>query len=205
MRKTRSWVDWITLAAAALLFLLVLIAPALAEAKEWSGEEQRLWQAYCSGELIRLHVVANSDSPQDQAVKLAVRDAVIEAFVPFLSQIADADSHRLFRLLAGHTDSFQKAAQTRARELGFTGEVTVQAGILELPAKQYGQVRLPSGSYKALRITLGNGQGRNWWCVLYPQLCLALSASGSEKPVWNCTQIFRHWLALPVQKEGNML
>lgn len=205
MHQSRSWMDWLTLIGAALLFLLVLLSPVMAEGREWSEEEKHLWQAYKNGELIRLHVVAHSNAPKDQAIKLAVRDAVIEAFAPFVIRNAKNDGHLLFQTLCNHSDTFQSIAESRAKELGFSGTITVQAGTMELPAKQYGQVLLPSGSYRALRITIGNGQGRNWWCVLYPQLCLALSASSTEKPVWSCSQIFRHWLALPVQKGRNML
>ena len=187
--------------AAALLFLAALIFPALAAAKEWTAEEQRLWKACRNGEIIRLHVVANSDSPRDQAIKLAVRDAVIAAFAPVLSSDQWADCSHLFQVLSNNVSAFQKAAEQRAKELGFSGQITAQAGVLELPSKRYGQVLLPKGSYKALRITLGSGQGQNWWCVLYPQLCLALSASETEKPLWNCSEIFRQWLVLPVQKE----
>ena len=132
----KGWTDWMMLAAAAVLFLLALIAPALTAAKEWTHEEQKLWDAYQSGELIRLHVMANSDSPQDQAVKLAVRDAVIETLTPLILQSAPQNSPSLFHLLSKHTGIFQSAAEAKARELGFSGRVTAQAGIFELPAKQ---------------------------------------------------------------------
>ena len=77
------------------------------------------------------------------------------------------------------------------------GSVFFQADILFLPEKRYGKVTLPAGPYRALRVVLGNGEGQNWWCVLFPQLCLSLAETRPTQETqffWSSRQIFRHWL-----------
>jgi len=199
------WKEWGLLLAAALLFLLALAGPLAAAGESLTSEEIRLWEAYRNDELIRLHVVANSDTNYDQSIKLAVRDAVISAFGDLLVKAGGTGSDAVFSILSAHAEDMQKIACSTARKLGFEGAVTAQAGIMELPEKIYGQVTLPKGNYRALKITLGKGEGKNWWCVLYPQLCLALSGSETPKPEWDCVRIFQQWLAFPVQTEGNVI
>ena len=134
----------------------------------WAGARQR----QLSDRLIRLHVTANSDSRADQAVKLAVRDAVLSLAGPALegaSSLSEA-SERLRGLLP---DLAEEAA-------GISGG-PVRAALTEefFPTREYEDFALPAGRYTSLRITLGEGDGRNWWCVVYPPLC----ASGTEKAV----------------------
>lgn len=194
--------DWLLIALAAVLFLLLLALPVrMALAEEWTAEERKLWDAYQSGELIRLHVLANSDSPEDQAVKLQVRDALIQTFGQMLTGSDEQSSDALFEVLKQNIGHMQQTAQTCALRWGFTGSVSAEAGLLHLPSKQYGNITLPEGEYRALRITLGEGVGQNWWCVLYPQLCLSLAET--EEPseddlFWSSEQIFRHWLLMDV-------
>jgi len=186
--------DWLMILAAAMLFLIALLGP-FAMALAQTPEETQLQQAYESGQLIRLHVVAHSDSAYDQQVKLAVRDAVIDAFQQEVIQAANAGCDELFAWLLQSTDRMEQTALQCARSLGFCGDVRAECGVLALPAKTYGSVTLPAGEYRALRITLGSGQGRNWWCVLYPQLCLALAQEEPEKAVeWDAQRILRKWL-----------
>ena len=195
-RKNRgAFLDGLLLIAAAALFLMVLILP-VACAMSLTEEEAQLMAAYEQGEIIRLHVVANSDSARDQQIKIVVRDAVLSAFGRELAQAGTSGSDEAYRLLVLHQEELERIASSAAKELGFAGNVEAEVGMLQLPEKRYGQATLPAGSYRGLRITLGQGQGRNWWCVLFPQLCLALSGEALE-PRWNIPRVLQHWMLLP--------
>lgn len=194
--------EWLLIALAAALFLLALALPVrMALSEEWNAEERKLWDAYQSGDLIRLHVLANSDSPEDQAIKLQVRDALIETFGQILTGSDEQSSDALFETLRRNIGHMQQTAQSCAQRCGFTGSVSAEAGILHLPSKQYGKVTLPEGEYRALRVTLGEGAGQNWWCVLYPQLCISLAETEEPSAVelfWSSERILRHWLLMDV-------
>lgn len=203
-----EWADWLWLLVAAVLFLGALLLP-LSSAFALSEEEAQLQQAYASGQIIRLHVLAHSDQPRDQAVKLAVRDALIDAFGDLLVDAADQGFDAVYDALLENLPAMQAVAQARARELGFDGPVRAEAGVLFLPEKAYGQVILPAGRYRALRVSLGDAKGQNWWCVLYPRLCLALAGEAEETqapPVfqWHTSRIFAQWLLFG-QEGANML
>lgn len=188
--------DWLWLLIAALLFLTALIFPFTAALAALTPEEKELQNAYEQGNLIRLHIVAHSDSPEDQTIKLAARDAVIDAFGEVLAHSAQAGCDAAFDALKQNERMLLLVAKQTVRELGFEGSVTSEAGILHLPQKTYGNVVLPEGEYRALRITIGSGQGRNWWCVLFPQLCLALAQDDDPSPsfTWDSARIFQNWL-----------
>lgn len=190
--------DWLWLFLAALGFLAALIFP-FTSALALSSEEEVLLSACESGQLIRLHIVAHSDSPKDQAIKLAVRNAMINEFGKLLVSSAAEGFEKAYEALVNHVENMRTTAESCAKSLGFDGPVKAEAGILELPEKRYGQVILPKGEYHALRITLGNGAGQNWWCVLFPQLCLSLSSDETDKavlhPHWGSERIFSNWLS----------
>ena len=188
-----------------ILCLLLCFLPACA-ASAVSRGELSLIRAYEQGELIRLHILAEDDSPQAQALKLHVRDAVLKAFA---SSLQGDDADELYEQLQLHAEDMRQVAEAEARMRGFQGAVSVEVGWLELPAKQYGRVLLPAQRYRGLRITLGAGQGRNWWCVLFPSLCLA---SATDTP-WrtepsfeqasitaDSTRILSLWTAYPPQQ-----
>ena len=165
----------------------------------------QMLEALESGEIIRLHVLADGDDAESQRVKLCVRDALIAAFGEMLLDASQTDADTVYETLLTHVSQMEEAALACARENGFTGPVTAEAGVLTLPAKTYGQVTLPEGDYRALRVTLGSGQGQNWWCVLFPQLCLAVSSEGVEAQpaevpdlTWDTKRIFSQWLIFPV-------
>lgn len=188
-------------------FLLVLLWPlhSLGTTVAYTPEERSLLEALESGEIIRLHVLADGDDAESQRVKLCVRDALIAAFGEMLLDASQADADTVYETLLTHVSQMEEAALACARENGFTGPVTAEAGVLTLPAKTYGQVTLPEGDYRALRVTLGSGQGQNWWCVLFPQLCLAVSSEGVEAQpaevpdlTWDTKRIFSQWLIFPV-------
>lgn len=195
-RRFGAWREILLFAAAVVAFVLLLLFPLAYAFGE--SEEESLRAAMQSGEIIRLHVIANSDSEEDQAVKLAVRDVLIEAFGQMLREAAAVDCETAYSALCGSCVQMQQTAECKARELGFEGKVTAEAGWMQLPAKTYGSVTLPEGTYRALRVTLGKGEGRNWWCILYPQLCLALACKTEGEIIWEMETILRHWLVVPV-------
>ena len=190
------WTDSMLLLLAVILFLLVLLLPlAFAVADELSKEEQLLLTAFENGEIIRLHVIAHSNSARDQQIKYAVRDALIEQFGEILSACG-SDHETAYRLLHESITEMEHTARQTAAAMGFQGEVNAEVGWLELPQKRYGNVMLPSGRYRAMRIVLGSGEGENWWCVLYPQLCLALSEDEPQNSaiVWDSARIWANWI-----------
>lgn len=189
--------DWLLIALAALILLTALALP-FGAALALTQEERQLRHAYESGEIIRLHVLAHSDAAEDQAVKLRVRDAVIEQFGHILSHVGSAGYAQAQSLLRAHQADLLQAADHCLKVLGSPHRARVEVGRMHLPEKQYGQVTLPEGEYFALRIIIGSGEGENWWCVLFPQLCLALSEAPAEAPAWHSKRILQSWLALPV-------
>ena len=125
--------------------------------------------AETSKELVRLHVVAEDDSPSAQALKLQLRDTCLRCAQVCLSDAPDADT--AYMRLMQHLDDFEAACTARARELGYAGSITAETGVFHFPDRIYGNLSVPAGAYRALRITIGEGEGHNWWCVLYPTLC----------------------------------
>ena len=119
---------------------------------------------------IRLHVVAADDGAAAQALKLKVRDACLEAARALLMDCDDADE--AWRRINDNLETLSAAAEARARALGYAGEVRSQTGEFDFPDRRYGALFVPAGRYRALRVVLGSGEGRNWWCVLFPSLCL---------------------------------
>lgn len=116
--------------------------------------------------IIRLHVVANSDSPQDQALKLAVRDEIIK----MMEGQENLEAARGY--IDSHLDEIEDTAEKVIRERGFDYPAAACRKVSFIPEKRYEDLTLPAGNYEALRVTLGRGEGHNWWCVIFPQLCL---------------------------------
>ena len=121
-------------------------------------------------DFIRLHVVASGDSDWEQEVKLAVRDACLETVRGFAGGCGSADE--TYAAVNANLAALRNAAVVAARKMGFEGEVTVETGVFAFPDRVYGELFVPAGDYRALRVTLGEGEGHNWWCVLYPSLCV---------------------------------
>jgi len=121
-------------------------------------------------DLIRFHVIANSDSTFDQSVKLAVRDSVIEEVNTILNEASSKQEAQM--LLAEHKDEIIKKANAVLKQHHCYYGADAVLGTSSFPTKTYGDLTLPAGEYDAFRIILGEGKGKNWWCVLYPPLCL---------------------------------
>lgn len=119
---------------------------------------------------IRLHVLAEDDSDAAQALKLEVRDACLEAARALLADCSGAEE--AWSLVEENVDALAAAARARARALGYEGPVTAETGVYDFPDRRYGGMLVPAGEYRALRVVIGAGAGHNWWCVLYPSLCL---------------------------------
>jgi len=129
--------------------------------------------------VLRFHVIADSNNPRDQQLKLMVRDAVLEYLRPELS--GAQDQAVASRLIQKKLPQIQEIATATLRDAGCADKVQVFLGTFDFPARAYGQVTLPAGSYRALRIVLGKGEGKNWWCCLFPPLCYVdLTRSGRE-------------------------
>lgn len=125
-------------------------------------------------QLIRFHVVANSDSEQDQAIKLQVRDAVLESIQSDLARLTDAAQARQY--LQENLPRIQKIANEVLLHRGKAPDAAVGLCRERFDVRQYDTFCLPSGVYESLRIELGQGQGHNWWCVAFPALCLGATS-----------------------------
>lgn len=132
-------------------------------------------QRALADKLVRLHVVANSDSETDQTVKLQVRDAVLEETRRILADGEDPISV----LRAGLAD-IERTANEALSKAGSGDRAAVSLESELFPTREYETFSLPAGRYTALRVTIGEGRGRNWWCVVYPALCLSASAGEME-------------------------
>lgn len=136
-------------------------------------------QESISSSLVRLHVLAHSDSAEEQALKLRVRDAVLEYISPRLEDAESVSDARLIleREMQGIALAASEAAEGRT--------VSLSLGNESYPTKAYEGFRLPAGRYESLRVVLGEGEGANWWCIVYPPVCLSAVQSEPVAAVMN--------------------
>ena len=128
-------------------------------------------QSQLAGKLVRLHVIAASDEETEQEIKLRVRDAVLEYLNPVLSQAKTPEQAR--RMIENRLEVIAQAASSASEGR----RVTVSLGKENYPLREYDGFRLPAGVYDSLKVTLGEGQGHNWWCVVFPPLCVSAARS----------------------------
>lgn len=121
--------------------------------------------------IIRFHVIANSDSESDQDLKYDVRDYISGYMKEILSKDNDIDSAR--KDVVKNLDMIEQKANEYVKRCGYNYKVTAVLENTYFPVKSYGDYTFPSGQYEALRLIIGDGIGKNWWCVLYPNLCFA--------------------------------
>ena len=127
-------------------------------------------------DVVRLHILANSDSTADQTVKLQVRDAVVAATAGW-----DLEDPALARSVATRDlEKIQAIAEQTVADAGCHYPVNVELTRMYFTTRQYGEVTLPAGIYDAIRVTLGEGKGQNWWCVVYPPLCVGAATEGAH-------------------------
>lgn len=136
--------------------------------------EQEIYES-----VVRLHVLANSDTEEDQALKLRVRDEVLRVTEPLLAGCESREQAE--QILERNADKIAAAAQAVVTEQGYDYPVSVLLGKEEYPTRNYENCCFPSGTYVSLRVCIGEAEGQNWWCVLFPPLCLsAASADGGQ-------------------------
>lgn len=126
--------------------------------------------------IFRLHVIANSDSNEDQNLKYIVRDNLI-AYMNELSANSKTKEEAI-QIAKEHTDEFYNIAKKTIIENGYNYDVTVEIGNFDFPTKHYGDISIPAGYYDALRVKIGKAEGQNWWCVMFPPLCFVNVTSG---------------------------
>lgn len=136
----------------------------------------QLQQQTLSGKLIRLHVVADSDSAAEQSAKIQVRDEVLGVTGRLLRSARDPRA----AVLAGLPE-IRQAAERRLRSLGIPDEVRVSLRKELFPTRRYETFSLPAGVYESLRVTIGSGRGHNWWCVIFPSICMTASMDEMEQ------------------------
>lgn len=149
------------------VFCLLLSAGILG----WLHMEQKAAarQASIAGKILRLHVLANSDSAEDQALKLQVRDGILAymaANAPAFDNVTEAK-----KWTAAHMEQLRQTAVQIIRSQGHGEPVTLELTSCYFPVKTYGDLTFPAGTYEALRVRIGAAEGQNWWCVMYPPLC----------------------------------
>ena len=151
-----------------LLFTLFLSLSAISYAKSVSTD--------ISKNVFRLHVLANSNSEEDQNLKYKVRDSLISYMN---SLCADVNSKsEAIEIAESHVDEFKQIALDVIKENGYNYNVEIEIGNFEFPTKQYGDISFPAGFYDALRVKIGKAEGQNWWCVMFPPLCFVDVTSG---------------------------
>lgn len=126
--------------------------------------------------VFRLHVIANSDSEEDQNLKYIVRDSILSYVNGILENINNKEDVVL--TINNHIDEIKNIAQQAVYNEGFTYDVEIEVGNFKFPTKTYGNISFPPGLYDALRVKIGNASGKNWWCVMFPPLCFVDVSSG---------------------------
>lgn len=129
-----------------------------------------------SNSVFRLHVLANSDSEEDQQLKLKVRDALL-SYMNTLSSNCNTKEEAI-QIATQHQNEFQTIAENVIVENGYNYPVQIKINNFYFPTKSYGDISLPAGYYDALRVEIGNAKGKNWWCVMFPSLCFIDVSSG---------------------------
>ena len=126
--------------------------------------------------VFRLHIIANSDSEEDQNLKYIVRDNLIQYMNGLCSNCSTKEE--VIEVAKEHLNDFKKIAEDTIKSEGFSYNVNVEIGNFEFPTKVYGDISFPSGYYDALKVEIGESSGQNWWCVMFPPLCFVNTTTG---------------------------
>ena len=129
-----------------------------------------------SNAVFRLHVLANSDSEEDQSLKIKVRDELLKYMNSISSNCTTKEE--AISVAESHKEEFQKIAENTIKENGYDYSVKINIGNFYFTTKNYGDISLPAGLYDALRVEIGEAKGQNWWCVMFPSLCFIDVSSG---------------------------
>ena len=162
------------------LLLLILLLNNLLALGAWEGLRQDALVAPVAAQVLRFRVLANSDSPEDQALKLQVRDGLLDLLAQELADAASAKEAEAF--VASHREELTRQAEKMVKEAGYSYPVSLTIGDFYFPEKTYGDLTFPRGTYRALKVELGQARGQNWWCVLYPPLCFTDAVTAQIPP-----------------------
>ena len=143
-----------------------------------AGAGLKKQQTDLSEKLIRLHVVANSDSDEDQALKLLVRDGILEEVAVVLDGVSERGA--AVSLIEDKLDVITAAARKIVLTNGYDYEVASSIAVETFPTRDYDTFSLPAGEYTSLRVVIGSGGGQNWWCVIFPPLCVSAATDAEE-------------------------
>lgn len=145
----------------------------------WNFPEENNQVNEYSG-LIRFHVIANSDSDEDQELKLKARNALLEIIEPELEGALSLEEAMLF--ISNNLHYFEGVVEREIKKWGYDYSIVALLGSADYPTRSYGDVILPAGTYQSLRIIIGEGKGSNWWCVLFPPLCFVDITNSIAEP-----------------------
>lgn len=129
-----------------------------------------------STSVFRLHVIANSNSNEDQNLKYKVRDSLLNYMNSICSNCSSKEE--AINLVTIHKEEFKHIALETIKSEGFSYDVNIEIGNFEFPTKEYGDISLPAGFYDALKVEIGEAKGKNWWCVMFPSLCFVDISNG---------------------------
>lgn len=162
-------------------YIIMLLSLLLAALVTWfllwrSGiaAQERL-QEHLAREVLRFHILANSDSDEDQALKITVRDQILDYLESEMPKALDV--HETVRWIRRHMDDLEEVSRKTVAAQGYDYPVNAAVTTCWFPDRTYGDMTFPAGNYEALRIELGDAKGHNWWCVLYPGLCFMDAAN----------------------------
>ncbi|WP_139378332.1 stage II sporulation protein R [Mesobacillus jeotgali] len=162
--------------AAALLYILLLCAGTIISLYSPKNEVTAQEATVIPNEAIRLRILAESDLEKDQEIKRLVRDEVNKEITKWVQDLTSIESAR--EVIKSKLPEIQQIAEKVVAEQGSTQSVKAEFDKVQFPTKLYGQFLYPAGEYEAILITLGEGEGANWWCVLYPPLCFLDFSNG---------------------------
>ncbi len=150
----------------------------LGEEVTFTGDmmEEDTFASNVANEVIRFHVRANSDSEEDQALKLLVRDAILSELGTELALAESKEDAR--KIMENYLTRIEEIGAAVIKEAGYDYEINAYMTVEEFPIKAYGDLMFPAGEYEALRVDIGNENGGNWWCVMYPGLCFVDTVGG---------------------------
>ncbi|MGY4110273.1 stage II sporulation protein R [Aeribacillus sp. SP014] len=158
------------------IYIFLMLFGSLLTAYEMPTDAKQNKTVIIPDEAIRLRILANSDSPEDQALKRNVRNAVNEAINQWVQDLTSIDEAR--KIIRAKIPEIKDIVQSVLKQENSSQSFTVEFKKIQFPTKLYGNFLYPAGNYEAILITLGEGKGANWWCVLFPPLCFVDFSSG---------------------------
>lgn len=151
-----------------LLLMLFFMSAGTFIVKATAQSRQNL-QMHIADEIIRFHVIANSDSDEDQALKLAVKNTLVKELAPYLKEASSKEAAK--KIISDKLEYIKELAVNTIQQQGCSYPVKVSLEECYFPLKVYGEYAFPPGYYEALKVEIGNASGKNWWCVMFPPLC----------------------------------